>query len=252
MICIVAWAMYERTQRAVAEGKLLYQETKFDAAAEVVKTYTDELKQNHTVVKADEHVLTQKDVRSETAISRPLLDTISMAINVMRKQVEQYTKISMSAESRALKAERRADSLQRVTYTFQDKWLSLAYRPADPADTTDAGEFDFKYNADLSVTQYWKRKWLLGAKMSYIDIYSNDPRVSIRNLKRLTVEQREPLLGLRVQAVSSYGFADKGFRAGVGLQFDVKRFSVLGSYLYNTDRSAWNYSMGARYDMLRF
>ncbi|GAA4341584.1 hypothetical protein GCM10023149_53970 [Mucilaginibacter gynuensis] len=221
-------------------------------AATIINRYIDTAGRKHVVVEDDENKLKNNWYQNGTAISGGLIDTVAQALNIARKQLQEITQVATVTKYEKLKAERKYDSLQRLTYYYKDKYLQLAYRPARPGDTTDNGQFDFAYNDSLHVVQYWKRKWLLGAKKSYVDIFSSDPRTTVNGVKRLVVEQKEPTFGLRVQAVSNYSFSRKLLNVGPGLQFDFKRFSLVGTYYYDVDANQWRPSIGARYDLIRF
>lgn len=221
-------------------------------AATIINRYIDTSGRNHVVISADSNRLTTNWYKDGTAISGGLVDTVARALNIAKKQLQEITQIANTTQADKLKALKKYDSLQRITYFYKDKYLQLAYRPALPGDTIDNGQFDFKYNDSLNVVQYWKKKWFMGAKKSYIDIFSNDPRTTINGVKRLVVQQEEPSFGLRIQAVGVYGFDAKKINVGPGVQFDFKRFSLTGTYYYDTDFSRWRPTVGARYDIIRF
>ena len=102
------------------------------------------------------------------------------------------------------------------------------------------------------MVQYWKKKWLFGSRVSYIDIFSSDPNTTINSAKRLVVRQNEPVFGLRVQAVSNYSFSRGMLNIGPGIQFDINRFSLVGSYYYDISAQHFRPTLGARWDLIRF
>lgn len=247
IICVV-----EHNKRSNAENQSASSQKVVSQAATIINHYIDTSKRNHVVISSDSNKLSQDWYKNGTAISGGLVDTVTAALNIARKQLQEVTQIASETRAAKLKADKTIDSLKQVTYFYKDKYLELAYRPAKVGDTTSNGEFEFKYNDSLNVVQYWKRAWLLGAKKSYIDIYSNDPRTTINGVKRLKVEQKEPAFGLRIQAVSNYNFSRGLINAGPGVQFDYKRLSLVGSYYYDFDANLFRPALGARYDLIRF
>ncbi|WP_114937586.1 hypothetical protein [Mucilaginibacter endophyticus] len=253
LIVSILYAKHEHWRAEKAEVQASTNQNVVSQAATIINHYIDTSKRNHIVISAGQNVLPQNWYKNGTAISGGLVDTVSAALNIAKKQLQEVTQIASVTQAKQLKAERTIDSLKRLTYYYKDKYLQLAYRPAIAgSDTSDHGQFDYKYNDELNVVQYWKRGWILGAKRSYIDIYSSDPRTTINGVKRLVVKQNEPTFGLRVQAVSNYSLSRKTLNIGPGLQFDFKRFSVIGTYYYDTDANSWRPSIGARYDLVRF
>lgn len=259
MLLLAGWALtssvlwlIEHSKREKAENQSANNQKVVSQAATIINRYIDTSGRNHVVINSSENVLPANWYKNGTAISGGLIDTVAKALDIAKKQLQEVTQIATTTQAQKLKAERMIDSLKRLTYYYKDKYLQLAYRPAASGDSTDQGQFDFKYNDSLNVIQYWKRKTFLSAKKSYIDIYSNDPRTTINGVKRLVVQQNEPAFGLRVQAVSNYSFSRKLLNVGPGVQFDFKRFSLVGTYYYDFDANSWRPTIGARYDLVRF
>ena len=249
LIIILALAVFgyltERNKRMLAEKKLL-EPTGIQSA--IIERYKDLQGLEHVQIPADEHVYTKSDIKA--LINIPILDTISKALNIKEKQVVDLTRINFTLKAENLKASKALDSQQRLTYYYKDKYVNLAFRPS--ADSTDKGEFDFEYNADITVTQYWKRKWLLAKQKSFVDIYSNDKRATINGVERLTVAQNEPVFGLRLQARGIYSFTQNRLFPGVGLEVDFKKASVLGYGYYDTETNLFRPFIGLKYDLIRF
>jgi hypothetical protein len=248
----LAW--HYHGQKNTAEIKTVKNQKTVDLAADIISRMVDSSGRKHATISASGNVLPNEWYKDGTAIKGGFIDTVARALNLKnKKQLEAVTQISITNEARALKAERKVDSLQRLTYFYKGKYMQMVYRPpVNPSDTTDKGQFDYKYNDSITVAQYWKRSWLLGAKKSYIDIYPNDLNATVNGVKRMVVEQKEPTFGLRVQAVGSYSFSRKLLNVGPGIQFDVKRFSLVGTYYYDFDAKQFRPSVGARYDLIRF
>jgi len=246
-----AWRCHR--QKTYAEKRSVRNQKTVDMAATIISRLVDSSGRNHITIRADGNTLPAGWEKDGTAIKGGLIDTVAQALNIARKQLQEVTQIAITNQAKHLRAERAIDSLQRITYFYKGRYMQLAYRPAAKgADTTDHGRFDYQYNDSINVVQYWKRRWLLGARQSYIDIYPNDPNATINGVKRLVVKQKEPALGLRIQAVSNYDFSRRLMNIGPGVQFDINRFSLAGNYYYDFDAKQFRPSVGARYDLVRF
>lgn len=220
-----------------------------EAEAEVINKRVDQYGRQHVIISATENTYSHQDVKS--AVGEGILDTTANAIGILKKQIHDLTVINSTLKAENLKASVISNN-GNTTYNYRDKYLDLSYKPGNPSDTLDKGEFDFKYDADLTITQYWKRKWLLAEKTSFIDIYSNDPRTTINGVKKLSIVQNQPSFGLRVQGMSSYNLDKNELSSGPGVQFDFKRFSLHGSYQYNFTDQSWSKVIQGRYDIVRF
>lgn len=226
----------ERGKRT-PEGVNNFNAGKIDLHVEPEKIYTDTEGRQHTVIDADKNTFIQSEANKIVNDQlKPVIDSIAKRVGVKGKQIESSTTISTTSQATDLKAMRSAmDSLRRLTIYYKDKYLELAYRPAIPGDTTDLGSFDYKYNADLDIDQYWKRAFILGRKSSYLDIFSNDKRTTINGVKRLQIEQKDPGFGVRVQALGNYDLRSKLLQPGAGLTIDIGPFSARSALFYNAN-----------------
>jgi len=251
LACAVTWAIRERGAKEIAKTISEPSKVLKDPTAPSVDQFIDSLKQNHNTFDNTKNVVGGKEV----AVSKTLVDTIARLSGIKPDQITDWKQIATQTEGRALKAERMVDSLQRETFFYKDKYLQLAFRRGNPADTTDKGTFDFKYDADLNVTQYTTRGKILGlpigAKKSYTDIYSSDPRTTIKGLKTFTVEQKQPHYGFRLQLVTNYSFRRNALQFGLGAQVDINRFSIVGTQYYNPVENNFSPNIGARFDLIR-
>jgi len=231
------------------------EETAIKAEAKIIARKVDKNGLKHVTAEAVGIIIPR--TKAKAAVSIGILDTTAMAIGILKKQVENLTVVNTTLKADKLKAIEERDESNRRFFSYRDKNINARYTPpADPSDSTDKGVFDFQYDNDLTITQYWKRQRVLGlpigTKNSYIDIYSNDPRATIKGVKRLTVKQDQPYLGLRVQGVATYDFQRDVVLPGAGMQFDAGRLSVQGSYAYDFNRDYWVPSVSGRYDLVRF
>ncbi|PRY51533.1 hypothetical protein B0I27_107119 [Arcticibacter pallidicorallinus] len=201
----------------------------------------------HTVYRMVKEI----DQEAIDKVRADLLDTVAQ-LNITRDKLKQVMVVATSLQITNQKLEKKINS-EVTTYTHTDPRASLSV--FIPRDSTQSATFNFKYDADLVTTQYKKRNWFLGANHSYIDIYSNDPRVTIQGARTLTVKQKQPELGLRLQGQFNLDPETLSYGVGPGIRVDLGRLSVQAGYLHYPRSKAspnWKYSVGANYDFIRF
>lgn len=187
---------------------------------------------------------------NDVAVSTGILDTTALALAILKNKIEYITAANTDLEAQNLKAKKYLDSLKQEIHTYNDKFVSLKFKLTD---TLSKPDIDFKYNAKLTYVQEWRKKFpIIGAKRSYINISSDDPRTTINGEERLEIEQKEPYFGLRLQVRSVYGISNQKFFIGPGLSFDLKRYNILGYSYYNITDNRWHHLFGVNYDLVRF
>lgn len=216
----------------------------------IVKTYTDSDGVKHAVVESGLNTVSQAYINSVNRQPN-IIDSSAQKMQIAAKQIIELTRFNSLVKDSLLKARKTINSLNnRLAYVYNDKFVKLSFTP--PIDSLDTGIFDFAYNADLTVVQYQKRKWFLGAKKSYLDISSNDPRTTIRGVKQLTIEQETPEFGLRFQGSTNWNPETNVFGFGPAIRVDLGRFSFQGNYIYYPSSGRWRPGVTANYDILRF
>jgi hypothetical protein len=182
--------------------------------------------------------------------TRGIIDTTALALDIRTKQLKEILVIKSSLEAANLKLKKQLDSTKRVFYTYNGNGLKLRFTPPDASDSI--GRADFSADVRIKATQYWKRNWLLGAKKSILAVSSDNPMFKINGADYVEFEQKEPAIGVRLQAVSNYSFSRQSLNIGPGIQFDINRISLVGQYYYDFNSNTWRPSIGARYDLVRF
>jgi hypothetical protein len=225
--------------------------------APIISEYRDSNNAQHVVVASKINSIIEKGAVQKASELKPIVDNIAKSLDIKSDQLESGMQINTRILQDSIKFLRKQlDNANQTTYYYKDKYLSLAVRTNNnPTDTLDKGNFDFAYDASLNITQYWKRnKFLgipLGAKNSFTDISSNDPRVTISGVKKYTISQKEPEFGLRLQAVGAYNINTKGFSVGPSLRFDFLKSSLRGTYYYNFQTNQWTPSITLEKDIFR-
>jgi len=219
---------------------------------EPVKTYKDAQGNEHFLAKDDKNLIT-KDYLKNPDRPKNIVDSAALNLKIATAEIQRVTKIATAAEARELKALRQVDELsKKLSFAYSDDYVKLRYTPPADTDTVGAGTFDFGYNAELTITQYQKRKWFLGSKESFIDISSNDPRTTIRGVRQLTIKQETPQFGLRVQASANYNPQTGSIGLGPAVRIDLGRFSIQGNYTYYPESTRWRPGITGNYDLIRF
>ena len=223
---LMCWLLYQ--PRKKEEGVTSDSQKKVNEAVAIINRYVDSSSGRHIPIKGDKNVLPSELYKNGTAIKGGLIDTVASALEIARKQLKQVSQAVITSQARVFKAEKKADSLQRVTFLYKSKNMQITYRPpAAGTNTNDPGELNYRYNDSLNVVQYRKKSWFLGAKKSYIEIFSNDPYTTVNSVKHLVLQQKEPVFGLRVQAVGNYSFSRQLLNIGPGIQLDINHFSLI-------------------------
>lgn len=223
-----------------------------ETEAKIISRKVDQFGAEHVTLDAKENIFPKSVFKTSVAVSTGILDTTALALKIQKKQIQDLTVVLSTVKAEKLKAEKQLDSLKSEFYSYSDKYVNLKFRPPDSLTNT-TGSFDFTYNAELNTVQYYKRSFpIVGAKKSYTDIWSNDPRTTINGVKKFSIAQRDPEFGLRLQLRSIYGVTSQKFYAGPGVSFDFKRFNFLGYTYYNYTDQRWQNVVGINYDLIRF
>lgn len=220
--------------------------------ATIIARKVDKNGLSHVTLEAAKNVVPFNSI-NKVAISQGIMDTTALALGILKKQIEDLKVINSTLKADNLRAYEVANANGSKAYSYKDKFIDLTYTPpVAKLDSNDFGKFDFTYNADLNIIQYWKRSWFLGAKKSYIDIYSNDPRTTVNGVKQLTIKQEQPTFGLRIQAAGNFNPQTGSIGVGPGARIDLGRISIQGNYTWYPESGRWRPSINANYDLIRF
>lgn len=203
-----------------------------------------------SISKYKDRYIVEETPRKEVKTIIDVSDTAALAIEILKKQIISLTEQTDIIKSEKKEALKRVDSLHRRVFFFKDEFLKLAVRHS--VDSVDNGELiHFKYNADLIIDQYSKRKKPFAPKKYFIDIYSKDPRITINSVKKLSIE-REVMPKFRIQSSMVYNLDFNTITPGIIGRFEIKRVSLSGSYMYSPVRDKWFTAIGFNYDLIRF
>jgi len=184
----------------------------------IVKEYTRD-SVFHTVFK--DRLINNNSNEKLLALGKPYADSIEKALKVSIDKIDQVTKINGKLEAQLALATNQ-NSKGETVKTHKDQYLDLVYYPVTDSLT-------FAYNLKLNEARYTDRAWLLGAKQNYIDVFSNDKRVTINGLKSYRIKEEPPnRFGIGVSA--GYGIGKDGTVVrlvpyiGLGINYNLIEF----------------------------
>lgn len=185
---------------------------------QIVKEYTrDSIV--HTVFK--DRLIGNTTNEKELAIGKTYADSIQKALKISIDKIDQVTKINAKLEAQLALQKTENDKGQTLK-THQDKYLNLVYNPQNDS-------LQFAYNLKLNEARYHDKKWLLGKTQNYVDVYPDDPRITINGLKSYRVkESPDKRFGIGFQG--GYGLGKDGNvirlipYVGIGLNYNVFEF----------------------------
>lgn len=194
---------------------------KFQTEAKKIASEVDKKGYAKTVFERKEAIINSGDV-TKLPVSQSVLDSLRLDNIDKSKKLIQASLINGSINARALRAEKRLDSLKHEQFVYTDDFLTAVYTP-----DTLGGKFDVNYKIVLIRHDYKKRKNFFSPYRNYTDILSPDKRILINNLQAITIEQNKPK------------------RFGVGLQV---------GYYFNPVTSKFNssFGLGFSYNIIRF
>ncbi|WP_432712591.1 hypothetical protein [Pedobacter sp.] len=187
---------------------------------------------------------------ASTAGTKGIIDTTAMALDIRTKQLKQILVVKSSLEAENLKLKKQLDQYNRPYYTYSGNGLDLKFTPPNDLDTN--ARADFKADVKISATQYWQRKWFLGAKKSILAVTSDNPIYKVNGADFVEFEQKQPAFGLRIQASGNYNPQTGVVGYGPAARIDAGRFSFQGNYTYYPDYEHWRPSVNVNYDLIRF
>lgn len=184
----------------------------------IVTRYThDSIK--HTVFK--EKIINNTVSEKLSALDKSYADSLQKALKISIDKIDQVTKINASLVAE-LKLKDRKDANGMIVKVHKDKNLDLQYYPNNDS-------LKFIYDIELSDVRHKDRKWFLGTPQHYIDVFSNDKRVTINGMQSFRIAQeKSKRFGIGLQ--TGYGIAKDGNTMrlapyfGIGLNYNLIEF----------------------------
>jgi len=189
------------------------------------RTYTAEVIQDYVAPDSTKHQVIRENIYASPeaafAVDTGYVDSIAMALNIANSQITSLLRANANLEGKLQASAVTMDSLNKRVYTFNGDFLKAVLTERDSM-------LNYKYNAELNIVNYWKRKWVLGQKEYFIDLSARDPNMRINGLSQFTVRQAIPdnNFGIGIQAGYYFDPETGTFRPaiGAGISYNIVRF----------------------------
>lgn len=164
----------------------------------------------------------QAELAVADAFYGEIIDSLVKANKIKPKQLETFATVgTVSAGTVEAKVDTiHVDSGKAVRLRYADEWVKITGIASKGKAT-----IDYWIKDSLAVTSYWKRKGFWGRKVTYIDAYSLNPKVSISGMQgvKITEERRKPF---GISAYVGYGYNGTQFQPSIGLAltYDLIKF----------------------------
>lgn len=207
-------------------------------ATKVLDRYVDDKGGKHLVIAKETFTEAQK----KTLVNSGYIDTVAQALNIANEKIKELTKTNITLAG-IVKGTAVSPGLPTSIIKYTDRYTKLSY---NPVDTT----FDFKYDVSLIAAGYSKRSGFLNLKSDEVlDLYSEDPRVTINGVERFQLEVPDPNFGLRGQVKTQYNFRTKSITPAATLEANFRSYSVEANMFYNIKDKTWTPTLGIKKDL---
>lgn len=164
----------------------------------VVNTYTrDSI--THKVF--TDRIIDNSNSSKVAALGTSYADSLQQALKISLDKIDQVTKINGKLIAQLALQTKQTETGQAIK-THKDKYLDLVYFP-------DNDSLQLAYDINLNDVRTHDKKWLFGKTNNYIDLFSDDKRVTINGVKSFRIKETQPKrFGLGLNA--GYGLAKDG------------------------------------------
>lgn len=235
MSCIALW-VFRKKEPVVIEKEV---RVLVDSEVKRVNNKIDKEGFKHAVISEVENT-----VNSRVAIGEEVkkeLDSVTQLLGIKTKQLNHYIRYAVSLEDSLLVARKGKDSVFR----YEDKWANISFVP-----NNNGGHFNFKYNAEINYTEYYKRDWFLGSKKGYIDFWVSDPRATIMGVKRIKIEPKQDKFRFNAGGAAIYY---NGLHTGFDGELSIgNRYRLGAGYLYDFSDGEWKPMISGRISIIDF
>jgi hypothetical protein len=246
-LCI--WFAFHKNQSLVTTKKSKAKDF-VEAEAAIIKKKVDKNGLEHTILEETNNVLPKNLMVSGEGHDKAFVDSLIAQTDIQKKEIISLTQINQTITGKNLQATAVIDSLSRRKFEFKDSNLYLSYTP--DSDASIAGKFDYRYNQDLNLIEFNRKKWIFGADHNYLDISSNDKKGTINGVKTLSVLRQENAFNAKLTAKSVFMPVSGNVAFGAQVRLRYKRLTATGSHLYFPTMQKWVPVAGLEYDLLNY
>lgn len=217
-VCLKA---YFDIKKNMANGKTVFQYDKViekQIDMEGVKVWMDKYNNEH---------LALESIKVKDVVMQLYADSLAHLLNITAKQVQAISNIKTSME---FKNKLKVDTVyidsthQYQTFVWNDKWISIK------GDIGNTDSILITGTDTLTKVDYWKRKWLLGAKHYYVDISNENPYIKLTGLKSVEIQSKKktrlgigPYIGIgyNINGTNVIDFKKPQVSFGIGINYQL-------------------------------
>lgn len=227
-------------------NKYSHSTKEINTTTKVLERFVDSAGRNH--LKVTDNIIKSEGSKERLVVSPGIIDTVATALKIAKEKINELTKVNAvlmasNLKGNATKAITREGEITTI-YKYRDRYADLSF---NSQDTT----FDFKYNLDLKTVGYRDKSWALGTPVDVLELYSDDPRVTINSVDRYKIETPDPNFGLKIKSKVQYNFDTKDVSVGPAIKLNMGRFITEGSYLINTSTGIKSPVVDLSYEIFR-
>lgn len=139
------------------------------STAELLKKTAEDTAKKYRDLYGNEHAYAQKLIVDKLYLQNEI-ESLSKRLKVKPKNINGFTTVTSKGE------------IKVVVDTF--------YRDADVIISLKRDTLNMTLNDTLVITDYWKRKWFLGKKHYYIDIYNTNRYITLDKIVAREIKGR--------------------------------------------------------------
>jgi hypothetical protein len=220
------------------------------AEAKIIARKVDRDGANHVIVETTNNILPDNLKETEGMYDKAFVDSLTRNIDAKDKEITSLTQISQSLVGKNLQATAALDSANKKVFEYSDKNFYLSYTPT--TDSLKAGKFDYRYNQNLNIVEYNKKKWIFGVDRIYTDISSDDPKSTINGVRKISIKRTTKDFAMKLTAKSIYLPVSGVTGSGASVRVRYKRWVVNGSQLYFPQVKQWKPVVGLEFELLNY
>lgn len=235
-VLLEGFIIYKLTHETttVQQATELDKAIKKDFAVDTIIRYRDAAGKQHAQTTGNQNTFDQNTIdNNDTPLGGP--DTTAKILKIQANQITYWQQIAAVNEARALKAEQQRDAKGNLlsAYEYHDPHKDIVFH-------TDNATFDFTGRDTITHTDYWKRKWFLGARHYYTDIFSADTATRITGFKTLSINtDHNKGWNLKGQLRGTHSFIDGNSAGSAGIDIIYNNWEIAAGYGYMPSLRKW-------------
>lgn len=156
------------------------------------------------------------------------IDSLLKVVDLERKKVKSITAINAQLKEEGLILKKKITE-RGVEHEYKDRWLTNTIYQIDSIYYSDL-EIDASVN---KVDYNYKKYWVFGRNTTRSKVWFNNPHIKSTGLEYVTVEQKEPFLGIGLDLEGKYLHESKEILIGPKIDLKIGRFNINGGYYLN-------------------